>query len=91
MHDIDDHLLSVFDALFLTTLGRRIAADIKTLAANGNLLAVGLVCYSVNLLEPVRVGDDLVVGDEVLWGQAKSTLVSNLVDPWTMEGGRDTL
>jgi hypothetical protein len=34
--------------------------------ADGDLLAVGLVGYAINLLEIVRVGDDLVAGDEVL-------------------------
>jgi hypothetical protein len=36
------------------------------LATNGDLGAVGLVDDAVNLLDVVRVGDDLVVGDDVL-------------------------
>ena len=36
------------------------------LATNGDLGAVGLVGDAVNLLEVVRVGDDLVTGDNVL-------------------------
>lgn len=34
---------------------------------DGDLGAVGLVGDTVDLLEVVRVGDDLVAGDEVLW------------------------
>ena len=39
----------------------------KALAADADLLAVDLVCDAVDLLEVVRVGDDLVVGEDVLW------------------------
>jgi hypothetical protein len=38
----------------------------ERLSTNGDLPAVGLVGNAVNLLEVVRVGDDLVVGDDVL-------------------------
>jgi hypothetical protein len=38
----------------------------KRLSTNGDLPAVGFVGNAVNLLEVVRVGDDLVVGDDVL-------------------------
>jgi hypothetical protein len=40
----------------------------ERLSTNGDLLAVGLVGNAVDLLEVVRVGDDLVVGDDVLRG-----------------------
>ena len=36
------------------------------LTTDGDLLAVGLVDGTVNLLEIVRVGDELVTGDDVL-------------------------
>jgi acyl dehydratase len=39
----------------------------EALAANADLLAVGLICDTVDFLEVVRVGDDLVVGEDVLW------------------------
>lgn len=38
----------------------------ERLSTNGDLPAVGLVGNAVDLLDVVRVGDDLVVGDEVL-------------------------
>lgn len=38
----------------------------NVVGADGNLLAVGLVGYAINLLEIVRVGDDLVAGDKIL-------------------------
>jgi hypothetical protein len=38
----------------------------EALASNADLLAVGLVDDTVNLLEVVRVGDDLVTGKDVL-------------------------
>ena len=38
----------------------------EALASNGDLLAVGLVDDAVNLLEVIRVGDDLVAGEQVL-------------------------
>lgn len=45
----------------------------ERLGTDGDLLAVGLVNGSVNLLEVVRVGDELVAGEDVLgemlgWG-----------------------
>lgn len=33
---------------------------------NGDLAAVGLVCYAIDLLDVIGVGDDLVVGDNIL-------------------------
>lgn len=38
----------------------------NVVATNGDLLAVGLVCDTVDFLEVVRVGEDLVAGDNVL-------------------------
>jgi hypothetical protein len=63
--DIKDRLCLVLYSFF-TVLGRRVAADVEGLATNGNLLAVGLVDSAVDLLEVVGVGDDLIVGDDVL-------------------------
>jgi hypothetical protein len=64
---INDLLFLIVDTLFLASFGRWVATNVKTLTTDANLLAVGFVCYSVNLFEVVRVGDDLVVGDEVLF------------------------
>lgn len=36
------------------------------LSADGDLLAVGLICDAIDLLEIVRVGDDLITGDQIL-------------------------
>ena len=38
----------------------------ELLASNSDLAAVGLVGDAVNLLDVVRVGDDLIVGDKIL-------------------------
>jgi hypothetical protein len=38
----------------------------ERLSSNGDLLAVGLVGNAVDLLKVVRVGDDLVVGENIL-------------------------
>jgi hypothetical protein len=65
VNDVNDRLRLVVHGFF-AVLGRRIAADIEGLAANGNLFAIGLVDGTINLLEVIRVGDDLVVGDDVL-------------------------
>jgi hypothetical protein len=42
------------------------AKPTKRLAADSDLGAVGLVDDAVNLLEIVRVGDDLVTGEDIL-------------------------
>jgi hypothetical protein len=65
VNDVNDRLRVVVHCFF-AVLGRRVAADVEGLAANGNLFAIGLVDGPVNLLEVIRVGDDLVVGDDVL-------------------------
>jgi hypothetical protein len=44
----------------------RTAKPTKRLAADSDLGAVGLVDDTVNLLEVVRVGDDLVTGEDIL-------------------------
>jgi hypothetical protein len=38
----------------------------EALASNADHLAVGLVGNAVNLLEVIRVGDDLVIGEDIL-------------------------
>jgi hypothetical protein len=65
VHDIDDGDSGVLEFL-LGFFGRSIGANINVVVANRDLLAVGLVYNTVNLFEVVRVGDDLVVGEEVL-------------------------
>jgi hypothetical protein len=51
----------------------------KRLSTNGDLPAVGLVGNAVDLLDVVRVGDDLVVGDDVLQG--------GISKKWARHGG----
>lgn len=65
MDDIDDLLLVVVGAL-VSLLSRGVSTNVDALAANGDLRAVGLVDGTIDLLEVVRVGDQLVAGDEVL-------------------------
>lgn len=50
----------------MRNLIRLIREPTKAFTTNSNLGAVGLVNTSVNLLEVVRVGDDLVTGDQIL-------------------------
>jgi hypothetical protein len=64
--NIDHHFHMIFNAFLLAALGRRVAADIKGLATDGDLLAVGLVDNAVNLFQAVGVGDDFVARDEIL-------------------------
>lgn len=63
--DINDGLSSVISTL-VGLLGRGVGANVDVVVADGDLLAVGLVGDAVDLLEVIRVGDDLVTGDEVL-------------------------
>lgn len=63
--DINDGLSSVISTL-VSLLGRGVGANVDVVVADGDLLAVGLVGDAVDLLEVIRVGDDLVTGDEVL-------------------------
>lgn len=44
----------------------------NVVGADGDLLAVGLVGNAVDLLEVVRVGDDLVAGEGVLRAESVS-------------------
>jgi hypothetical protein len=64
---------SVGSSICETALGNRHAQGRKWrptegFVANGNLFTVGLVDYAIDLLEVVHVGDDLVVGEQVLRG-----------------------
>ena len=69
-----EHLLrGILDAL-LSLLSGRIGADVDVVAANADLLAVALVRDAVDLLEVVRVRDDLVAGDDVLADRGHSVL-----------------
>jgi len=71
--DIDDLLRRIFGGL-LTLLSGRVAANVEALASDGDLLAVGLVDGAVDFLEVVRVGDQLIAGDDVLrLGQSRRT------------------
>lgn len=64
--DIDNGLCGVLD-LLAGFFGRGIGANVDVFGADGDPRAVGLVNHAVNLLEVVGVGDDLVVGEDVLW------------------------
>jgi len=64
--NINDRLRGILDTLLLTTLGRGVTTNIKRFTANLDLCAVGFVCYTINFLEVVRVGNDFVLGDEIL-------------------------
>lgn len=63
------------------------------LTTDGDLLAVGLVDDTVDLLEVVGVGDDLVVGDDVLervsakCGQQKSRIFAGYAGARRWERG----
>ena len=63
--DIDLGLLLVV-GLLVTALGGGVGAGVEGLTTDGDLGAVGLVGNAVNLLEVVRVGDELVAADDVL-------------------------
>jgi len=66
--NIDDGLGTVLNT-FVGLLGGRVGADVEVLGTEGYLLAVGLVNGAADLLEVVRVGDELVAGDDVLRGR----------------------
>ena len=80
--DVEDHLSVVVDG-FLAFFGRRVGADVDALAADRDLLAVGFVCDAVDLLESVRVGDDLVAGDDVLLPWALGCEFAVVREDWT--------
>ena len=63
--DIDLGLLLVIGIL-VTALGGGVGTGVESLTTDGDLGAVGLVGNTVDLLEVVRVGDELVAGDDVL-------------------------
>lgn len=63
--NVDLGLLLVV-GLLITTLGGSVGASVEGLTTNGDLGAVGLEGNAVDLLEVVRVGDELVTGDDVL-------------------------
>lgn len=63
--NVDLGLLLVVGIL-VTALGGGVGAGVEGLTTDGDLGAVGLVGNAVNLLEVVRVGDELVAGDDVL-------------------------
>ena len=64
--NVDLGLLGVV-GLLLTTLGGSVGASVEGLTTDGDLAAVGLVGDTVNLLEVVRVRDELVTRDDVLY------------------------
>lgn len=66
--DIDLGLGGILSALLITTLGGGVGASVDLDWADSDLLAVGLVDDAVNLLEIVRVRDQLVASDNVLCG-----------------------
>lgn len=67
VHDVDDGLDAVVRACVrVLTLGGCVAAHVEGLAADGDLPAIGLVGDAVDFFEVVRVGDDLVAGENVL-------------------------
>ena len=65
MDDVDDGLGLVVGILG-GLLGRGVGTNVDVVNTDGDLLAVGLVGDAVDLLEVVRVGDDLVAGEGVL-------------------------
>jgi len=65
VHDVDLGLDTILDVLF-ALFGRGVGARVEGLAADLDELAVGLVDDTVDFLEVVDVGDDLVVGEDVL-------------------------
>jgi hypothetical protein len=63
--NVDLGLLLVVGIL-VTALGGSVGTSVEGLTTDGDLGAVSLVGHTVNLLEVVRVGDELVAGDDVL-------------------------
>lgn len=66
MDDIDNGLRSVLD-IIASFFSRGVGTNVDVVGADSDSRAVGLVNDTVNLLEVVGVGDDLVVGEDVLW------------------------
>ena len=73
--NIDLGLLGVFD-IVSAFLGRSVGTSIEGLTTDSDLGAVGLVDNAVDLLEVVRVRDELVVGDDVLLYTRSVTVLS---------------
>jgi len=65
VHDIDNSDSSVLEVL-TSFFGRGVGANIDVVVANCDLLAISFVDDTVNLLEVVGVGDNLVVSEDVL-------------------------
>jgi hypothetical protein len=72
--DVDDGLRLVLGTL-ISLLGRGVGADVDVLVSDSDLFAVGLVDYAIDLLEVIRVGDDLVTSDKVLQREESVQLV----------------
>lgn len=66
VRNVEHGLGRIVEAL-VSFFGGRVGSDVDVLAADGDLLAVGFVGDAVDFLEAVRVGDDFVAGDEVLY------------------------
>ena len=64
--NVDLGLLLVV-GLLITALGGSVGASVEGLTTDSDLGAVGLVGNTVNLNEVVRVGDELVTRDDVLY------------------------
>jgi hypothetical protein len=64
--NVDPGLLLVVTTLLVAALGGSVGTGVEGLTTDGDLGAVGLVSHAVNLLEVVRVGDELVTADNVL-------------------------
>jgi hypothetical protein len=58
--------------------GRKRDERTNVVHAQGDLLAVGFVDGAIDLLQVVRVGDDLVIGDEVLQIMSVSATLADL-------------
>ena len=69
--NVDLGLLLVVGIL-ITALGGSVGASVEGLTTDGDLGAVGLVGNAVNLLEVVRVGDELVTRDDILCKSGQS-------------------
>lgn len=84
MDDVNDGLGGILEIL-AALLSGRVGANVDVVTTDGDLLAVGLVRDAVDLLEVVRIGDDLVIGDEVLAGPTVSR--STRLKPGLVAGG----
>jgi hypothetical protein len=67
--------LSQYPAIYR---GRKRDERTNVVHAQGDLLAVGFVDGAIDLLQVVRVGDDLVIGDEVLQIMSVSATLADL-------------